>query len=108
MFVVDGSGVVHAFAADTLEPAWTFKTAGGKANCNNVASPAVADGFLHVGTMAGKHYVLNTADGKPVATIDCGEPIFASPVVGNGRVYVATLGSRLYAGLRKSCLDSLV
>ncbi|MHB8899509.1 MAG: outer membrane protein assembly factor BamB family protein [Thermoguttaceae bacterium] len=97
VFVVDGSGVVHAFAADTLEPAWTFATAGGKANCNNVASPALADGFLHVGTMAGKYYVLATADGKPVATLDWGEPIFASPIVGNGRVYVATLGSRVYA-----------
>ncbi len=97
VFVVDGSGVVHALDADTLEVQWTFETAGGEANCNNVASPAIADGFLHVGTMAGKYYVLNTGDGKPVATIDCGEPIFAAPVVGNGRVYVATLGSRVYA-----------
>lgn len=97
VFVVDGSGVVYAFDAETLEPQWTFTTAGGKANCSNVASPAVAGGFLHVGTMAGKYYVLNTTDGKPIATIDCGEPIFAAPVVGNGRVYMATLGSRLYA-----------
>jgi outer membrane protein assembly factor BamB len=36
-------------------------------------------------------------DGKLVTTIDCGEPIFTAPVVGNGRVYMATLGSRVYA-----------
>ncbi len=95
--VVDGSGVVHAFASDTLKPLWTFETAGGKANCNNVASPAIADGFLHVGTMAGNYYVLGTSDGKLVARIDCGEPIFSAPVAGNGRVYVATLSSRVYA-----------
>ena len=97
VFVVDGSGMVHAFDAKTLEPVWTYQTAGGKANCNNVASPAVVDGFLHVGTMAGDYYVLNTADGKPAATIHCGDPIFTAPVVGNGRVYAATLGSRVYA-----------
>jgi outer membrane protein assembly factor BamB len=97
VFVVDGAGVVHAFGAETLEPQWTFKTDGGKANCNNVASPAVADGFLHVGTMAGKYYVLNSSNGKLVTTIDCGDPLFTAPVVGNERVYMATLGSRVYA-----------
>ena len=97
VFVVDGSGVVHAFDAVTLAPLWRFATAGGKENCNNVASPAVADRFLHVGTMTGEYYVLDTTTGRPVSTIDCGDPVFAAPVVGNGRVYVATLGSRVYS-----------
>ncbi|KKL64409.1 hypothetical protein LCGC14_2165310, partial [marine sediment metagenome] len=96
VFAINGSGVVHAMDADTLDVAWRFATPGGKANCNNVSSPAIVDGYLHVGTMAGTYYVLGAADGNVVARIDCGEPIFGSPVVGNGRVYFATLGSRVY------------
>jgi outer membrane protein assembly factor BamB len=68
-----------------------------KANCNNVSSPAVADGYLHFGTMAGSYYVLNASDGTVVKEIACGEPIFSTPVVGNDRIYFATLGSRIYA-----------
>ena len=47
--------------------------------------------------MAGSYYVLNRANGEVVQEIRCGEPIFASPVVANGRVYVVTLGSQVYA-----------
>ncbi|MBN2475878.1 MAG: PQQ-binding-like beta-propeller repeat protein [Pirellulales bacterium] len=97
VYALDGSGVVHALDARTLQRLWRFETAGGKANCNNVASPAIADGYLHVGTMAGHYYVLDAANGDVVRTIDCGEPIFSAPVVGNGRVYFATLGSRVHA-----------
>jgi outer membrane protein assembly factor BamB len=76
---------------------WKFASGGGKANCNNVSSPAVAGDYLHFGTMAGSYYVLETASGAVVKKIACGEPIFSSPVVANGRVYFATLGSRVYA-----------
>lgn len=97
VFVVDGSGMVEALDAETLEVRWKYQTSGGKANCSNVASPAIAGGFLHVGTMTGKYYVFEAASGRAVKTIDCGQPIFTAPVVGNGRVYFATLGSRVYA-----------
>ncbi len=97
VYVVDGAGVVWCFRADDLEPVWRFRTAGGRANCNNVSSPAVADGYLHVGTMAGAYYVLEADTGRLVTRIDTGDPIFSAPVVGARRVYMATLGSRVYA-----------
>ena len=97
VFAVDGAGVVHAFDATTLKQVWRFDTGGGKGNCNNVSSPAIAGEYLHVGTMAGGYYVLQAATGDVVARLDCGEPIFGSPVVGNDRVYFATLGSCVYA-----------
>ena len=95
--VVDGAGVVHAVDAESRQTLWTFVTEGGAGNCNNVAAPAVIDGFVHVGTMAGFYYVIDLASGGLIHKIDCGEPIFASPVVGDGRVYFATLGARVYA-----------
>jgi len=97
VYVVDGSGVVHCLDAATLGVLWTYKTRGGPANCNNLSSPAIAGKYLHVGTMAGTYYVLDAASGAVVKEIACGEPIFSTPVVGDNRVYFATLGSRVYA-----------
>lgn len=97
VYAVDGSGVAFCLDASTLRVLWKLPTRGGKANCNNVSSPAIAGKYLHFGTMAGVYYVLDVADGTVVKEITCGEPIFSTPVVGNGRVYFATLGSRIYA-----------
>jgi outer membrane protein assembly factor BamB len=97
VYVVDGSGTAFSFDARTLQPVWKTQTRGGPANCNNVSSPAIADGHLHFGTMAGFYYVLDAASGKVVKELACGEPIFSTPVVSGGRVYFITLGSRLYA-----------
>lgn len=96
VYVIDGSGVLACIDIATGKKQWQFKTEGGKGNCNNVASPCVIDGYVHVGTMAGFYYVLDCKNGNVVRRLDCGEPVFAAPVAGNGRVYFATLGARLY------------
>jgi outer membrane protein assembly factor BamB len=96
IYVVDGSGVAFCLDAETLRVVWKFASRGGKANCSNVSSPAIAGDYLHFGTMAGSYYVLDTASGALVKEIACGEPIFSAPVVTNNRVYFATLGSRVY------------
>ena len=97
VYVVDGSGVVHAVDIASARVQWRFRTAGGAGNCNNVAAPAVVGQFLHVGTTAGFYYVLERSTGKVINRLDLGEPIFSAPAVGNGRVYVATLGARVFA-----------
>ncbi len=97
VYAVDGSGVVFCIDSETLRPVWRYATGGGKANCNNVSSPAIAGRYLHFGTMAGSYYVLDTVTGAVVKEIACGEPIFSAPVVANDRVYFATLGSQIYA-----------
>lgn len=96
-YVVDGSGVAFAIDVESLRIDWKRETRGGRANCNNVSSPAIAGRYLHFGTMSGSHWVLDVADGRVVKEIRSGQPILASPVVANGRVYVATLGSEVYA-----------
>lgn len=97
VYVVDASRVAFCIDASTLRVLWKVETGGGKANCNNVSSPAIAGRYLHFGTMAGSYYVLDKASGNIVKEIACGEPIFSTPVVANGRVYFATLGSQIYA-----------
>ena len=97
VYVVDGAGVAWCLDADTAKVIWKYATPGGRANCNNVSSPAIAGGYLHFGTMAGSYYVLDAASGAVVKRIECGDPIFSAPVVGDQRVYFATLGSRVHA-----------
>ena len=97
VYVVDGSGTAWCIDAETMEVQWKFAGRGGPANCNNVSSPALADHYLHFGTMAGSYYVLDAASGAVVRKIACGDPIFSAPVLGDNRVYFATLGSRVYA-----------
>ncbi|MCB1276364.1 PQQ-binding-like beta-propeller repeat protein [Prosthecobacter sp.] len=97
VYVVDGSGVAACFDAATLKQVWRFQSKGGKQNVNNVSSPAIVGKYLHFGTTAGIYYVLDRETGKVVKEIDCHEPIFSTPVIGNDRVYFATLGAQAYA-----------
>lgn len=97
VYVIDGSGVVSCIDAKTLAVRWKFETRGGAGNCNNVAAPAVIGPYLHVGTTAGYYYVLQRDNGEVIREIDCREPLFSAPAVGNERVYFATLGAQIYA-----------
>lgn len=97
VYVLDGSGVLFAIDRETLQVIWKFASRGGPGNCNNVSSPAIAGDYVHFGTTAGSYYVLNRTDGALVKEIICGEPVFSAPVVSQGRVYFATLGSQVYA-----------
>ncbi len=97
VFVVDGAGVVFAIDAASADVVWRFQTKGGVGNCNNVAAPAVAGDYVHVGTTAGYYYVLDRESGDVVTELDCREPIFSAPAVGDDRVYFATLGAQVYA-----------
>lgn len=97
VFVVDGSGVVFAIDTTSNKIVWKFATRGGLGNCNNVASPAIINDYLHIGTTAGYYYVLDCKSGAVIKEIDCREPIFSAPVVNANRVYFATLGAQVYA-----------
>lgn len=97
VYVVDGSGCAACFDSATLKEVWRFQSKGGRQNVNNVSSPAIAGNRLHFGTSSGFYYVLDRGNGSVVAEIDCGEPIFSTPVVAKDRVYVATLGAQVLA-----------
>ncbi len=95
--VVDAAGILWCVEAGSGKVLWKRETRGGNDNTGNVSSPAAIGEYVHFGTMAGSHCVVRIEDGSLVREIACGEPILASPVVGNGRVYAVTLGSRVLA-----------
>ena len=97
VYVVDGSGVAFCVDTGSFRTIWKTPTRGGKANCNNVSSPAIVGPYLHFGTTAGRYYVLGLEDGRVVKEIPCGGPIFTAPVAANGRAYFATVGARIFA-----------
>lgn len=97
IYIVDGAGVAFCIDAQTFDVVWKVTTKGGLENCNNVSSPAIAGRYLHFGTMAGFYYVLDRETGDVVREIDCRDPIFSAPVVGEDRVYFVTLGSQVYS-----------
>jgi len=97
VFAVDGSGRCGCFAVATLEPLWSHATRGGPQNVNNVAAPAIAGRRLHVGNASGWHTVFDCETGAVVRELDLGEPVMSTPLVGDERVYVVTLGGRVHA-----------
>jgi len=97
LHVLDGSGVLHTFDAQTLAFIRSISPPPHPGNVNNVATPAAIGKYLHYGTTAGYYYVIDAESGQVVRRIDCGEPIFSAPAAGDGRVYFATLGAKVYA-----------
>ncbi|MFH1762231.1 MAG: PQQ-binding-like beta-propeller repeat protein, partial [bacterium] len=97
VYAVDASGMAFCIDVSTMAVVWKFQSAGGKANCNNVSSPAIAGNHLHFGTMYGSYYVLKISDGSVVKEIRTGDPIFSAPAISDDRVYFSTFGSRIYA-----------
>jgi len=96
VYAVDGSATAVCVDRRTFRTVWTFHSPGGRANCNNVSSPAIIGDYLHFGTMAGSYFVLDARKGTLVREIRCGDPIFSAVVVSQDRTYFATLGSRVY------------
>jgi Ca-activated chloride channel family protein len=61
-----------------------------------VTPPALVNGKLFVGTVAGEVQCLSAADGKLLWKATVGEPIVFQPAVAGGRVYVSTSTGHLY------------
>ncbi|MBN1417672.1 MAG: PQQ-binding-like beta-propeller repeat protein [Planctomycetes bacterium] len=97
VLVLDGAGVLFCADAATGRRLWKLETRGGSDNVGNSCSPAAIGPYIHFGTAAGFYYVVRIEDGVVVREIPCGEPIFSAPLLGNDRVYFATLGSRVHA-----------
>jgi outer membrane protein assembly factor BamB len=103
LYTMDNSAIVGAFDLKTGARLWE-KTLG----TLQKGSPVLADGKLYVGTENGKFYILRpSATGAEVldedllGTAQTPEPIVASPIVTDGRVYVTSMEAMYAIGKRQ-------
>lgn len=102
LYTMDNSAIVGAFDLKTGARLWE-KTLG----TLQKGSPVLADGKLYVGTENGKFFILRptatgaeTLDEDLLGTPQTPEPIIASPIVADGRVYVTSMDATYAIGTR--------
>ena len=96
LYVADFSGYVHCLDAETGKPQWVY-------DCQSHiwGSTLVADGKVYVGTEDGDVIILGADKTlKVIKRINTRAPVYSSPIVANGTLYVATQ-THLYAIVKK-------
>lgn len=92
LFVGDFSGFVHCLDANTGELYWTHDM-----KAHMWGSTLVADGKVYVGDEDGDFVILAaTKEKKQLSEANLGSPIYSTPIVANGVMYVGTQ-THLYA-----------
>jgi len=102
LYTVDNSAIVGAFDLKTGVRVWE-KSLG----TLQKGSPVLADGKLYVGTENGKFFILRPSatgveviDEDLLGTAQAPEPIIASPIIADGRVYVTSMEATYAIGKR--------
>jgi len=102
LYTMDNSAIVGAFDLKTGAKLWE-KALG----TLQKGSPVLADGKLYVGTENGKFYILRPSatgvevlDEDLLGTEQTPEPIIASPIVSDGRIYVTSMDATYAIGKR--------
>jgi outer membrane protein assembly factor BamB len=91
LFVGDFSGFVHCLDAESGKLYWTYDM-----KAHMWGSTLVADGKVYVGDEDGDFVVLpakkdfDPKKDKPISECNLGSPVYATPVVANGVIYVAS------------------
>ncbi|MGC8829301.1 MAG: PQQ-binding-like beta-propeller repeat protein [Verrucomicrobiia bacterium] len=102
LFVADFSGFVYCFDALNGKMFWSYDMKG-----HIWGSTLVADGKVYVGNEEGDFVVLpakkefNPLKDKPLFSTNFGSPIYSTPVIANGVLYVST-PTTLYAITNKT------
>lgn len=86
VYIGDYSGKVHCLDADTGQVYWVHDT-----GSHIWGSTLVADGKVYVGNEDGDMTILSAGKEKKILNkVSFGSPIYSTPVVANGVIYVAT------------------
>ena len=104
LYTVDNGAIVGAFDLKTGAKLWDRSL-----GTLQKGSPVLADNKLYVGTENGKFYILRPSatgvevlDEDLLGTPESPEPIVASPIVADGRVYVTSMEAIYAIGKRRA------
>jgi outer membrane protein assembly factor BamB len=102
LYTVDNGAIVAAFDLQTGKRLWERSL-----GTLQKGSPVLADNKLYIGTENGKFYILRPSatgvevlDEDVLGAPDNPEPIIASPIVADGRVYVTSMEAMYAIGKR--------
>lgn len=93
VFVVDTDGQLLAIARKDGKIQWAAKLPGG----GTWSGPVLAGNRLWLTSSKGQLASVDAASGKVASTQDLGSPIYISPIVAGGRMYVLTDNAKLVA-----------
>lgn len=99
LFVMDTSGIVHAFDAQTGAPVWTKNFSVSGANENSVFGGGVTfdNDNVYVTTGVGEVAALKAADGSQIWSKKPAGPLRGSPTLGFNQVFVMTQDNQIVA-----------
>jgi outer membrane protein assembly factor BamB len=99
LYVVDVTGTVHAFAADTGARAWSVATTTDSANAASRfgGGVSVEGERLYATNGLGDVVAMNIADGSQVWKVKPGGPLRGAPTIFAGQVYVMSQDNQLIA-----------
>jgi outer membrane protein assembly factor BamB len=92
LYVCDIGGRLHCVDAETGQCYWVHET-----NSAVWGSPLVADGKVYMPTPKGLFVLAAGKEKKVFSQVSVGATIYATPVVANGTLYVASKGGWLWA-----------
>jgi outer membrane protein assembly factor BamB len=95
VYVVDQMGRAYCVEPKIGVVLWRSHPDGADAKGGNTSSPCVAKGRVYFGTTAGKVHVLDTADGRVLASVDVGSPVTGSLTFANDSLYFQTVGAKV-------------
>lgn len=93
LYTVVNGNILTAISKHKGRARWSHRLSEG----GSWAGPVMGNGNLIVGSSAGKLAFISSQTGQPVNNIDLGDPVFISPVVANGTIYVLLDTGRLVA-----------
>lgn len=99
VYVADLDGTLHAVDRENGTHRWQTELRAGAVDTTppNSSAPALVDGRIYVGTLAGQMVVVDAEDGAVLSSVTVGESVRSSPAVAGGRVVVGSTDGTLTA-----------
>ncbi|MEM7427039.1 MAG: PQQ-binding-like beta-propeller repeat protein [Pseudomonadota bacterium] len=93
LYTIVNGNILTAISKHKGKARWSYRLSEG----GTWAGPVMGNGNLIAASSSGKLVFVSYQTGRPVNNIDLGDPIFISPVIANGTIYVFTDTGRLVA-----------